>query len=219
MEALCKKFGPIRFIKYTPDLKDSFTNRAEVHFENTEDAEACVTDLNNHKLGEKIVSAAINNKHSKVVVIKGEVKAASDHAKEAISKTCEVFGKIAHVNITESSEKSRFVCFVEFLDKQHAEQCFLKLSENPAVTLPGTRGSPSGIKSPVVERYQEHSSPSHYKSNSVVFKPIRSDVSKERFSAMFEKIAGVKSIDVRLADIRWPRSSTKATKKTGRPRR
>lgn len=150
MEAVCRKFGPIRFIKYTPDLKDSFTNRAEVHFENTEDAEACVAELNNHKLGEKIVSANINNKHSKVIVIKGEVKAAADRAKEAISQSCEIFGKIAHINITDSSEKSRFVCFVEFEDKQDAEECFNKLSENPAVTLPGSL--------PLILRHQSSSS-------------------------------------------------------------
>ena len=73
-DTICKKYGPVRSLKYSSDVNDSFTNRAVIQFEHPEDAEAFVTGLHGTKLKEKIVVAVLNNKNSKIIVIKAEIE-------------------------------------------------------------------------------------------------------------------------------------------------
>ena len=81
----CQDFGQVLYLKYNPDVRDPFTNRATVCFETPKMASDCIEGMNGMKLGDKIVSAVLNDRNDKIIVVKGEMLPDMNVVKEALS--------------------------------------------------------------------------------------------------------------------------------------
>jgi RNA recognition motif-containing protein len=88
-ESMCTKYGQVKNLKYTTDINDTFTNRAVVCFSSPEEAAACVNGLHSTKIKDKIVVASLNNKSSKILVVKGDIeKAKVDEIRKKLEVLC-----------------------------------------------------------------------------------------------------------------------------------